>query len=96
MVTEALAAEKKEWPWAETFCVVPVTPLPFGAGTVDALNIHDDLKREVAFYDTALEAVLEAKERCHQAGVPFTRPEDFFAEMVKTDGKLARKMRLCL
>jgi rRNA-processing protein EBP2 len=86
VVAEALIAEKKQWPWAETFDIIPVdTPLPFHGD--DALNIHDDLKREVAFYDMALQAVLEAKEKCKEAGVPFSRPEDFFAEMVKTDGK---------
>jgi len=91
VVTTALVAETKDWPWAETFQVVPTTPLPFGAAAGDdnnetAVSIHDDLKREVAFYDCALEAVLEAKEKCQQAGIPFSRPDDFFAEMVKTDG----------
>ncbi len=50
------------------------------------IDIHDDLKREVAFHDCALEAVHLARAKCVKAGIPFTRPEDFFAEMVKTDG----------
>jgi rRNA-processing protein EBP2 len=89
IVAASLAAEKKDWPWAETFDIIPPTPLPFsdknGEGGTN-LGVHDDLQREVAFYDLALEAVLEAKRRCHSAGIPFTRPDDFFAEMVKTDG----------
>ena len=85
-VTASLVAEKKDWPWAETFHILPSTPLPFGGKGEEALNIHDDLKREVAFYDNALEAVLEAKVKCKKDGVPFSRPDDFFAEMVKTDG----------
>jgi rRNA-processing protein EBP2 len=101
VVTASLLAEKKNWDWSETFDIVPPTPLPFNkevvkatsgvsatvaTTTVNPLGIHDDLQREVAFYDVALEAVLEAKILCHKAGIPFTRPDDFFAEMVKTDG----------
>ena len=62
--------------------------MEFLSTTTNPLGIHDDLQREVAFYDVALEAVLEAKVLCHKAGIPFTRPDDFFAEMVKTDGTL--------
>jgi rRNA-processing protein EBP2 len=87
IVTETLVAEKSKWPWAETFDVISETPLPFGTGEND-INIHDDLKRELAFYDMALEAVMTAKKKCQEANIPFTRPDDFFAEMVKTDGTL--------
>eukprot|EP00536_Pseudo-nitzschia_multiseries_P002569 jgi/Psemu1/183857/e_gw1.34.165.1 len=79
-------------PWAETFVIVPPTPLPFGANgdpESNPLDIHDDLKREVAFYNVALEAVNLARPKCMEAGVPFTRPDDFFAEMVKTDDHMA-------
>jgi rRNA-processing protein EBP2 len=85
IVTEGLVSQKRDWPWAETFDVMPTDPLPFGSGQVD---VHDDLKREVAFYDVALKAVLEAKDKCEEAGISFSRPDDFFAEMVKTDGML--------
>jgi rRNA-processing protein EBP2 len=91
VVTDDLAAVTNSMPWAEKIFIIPPTPLPFGyeegaAGT--PLDIHDDLKREVAFYDMALEAVVEARVQCKKSGIPFSRPEDFFAEMVKTDGKL--------
>jgi rRNA-processing protein EBP2 len=88
VVTQELQAAKRHLPWVETFDIVPKTPLPFEPGTATALDIHDDLKREVAFYDMALEAVQEARAKCDAAKVPFTRPEDFFAEMVKTDGTI--------
>ena len=102
VVTASLLAEKKNWDWAETFDIVPPTPLPFNkevgkvasgisTATTNPLGIHDDLQREVAFYDVALEAVLEAKNLCNEAGIPFTRPDDFFAEMVKTDGTFASR-----
>ena len=51
------------------------------------VDIHDDLKREVAFYDNAMEAVRIARSHCENAGIPFARPEDFFAEMIKSDGE---------
>lgn len=91
VVTGDLVASHSHLSWAETFEVVPETPLPFGekpdpeSGT-SPLDIHDDLKREVAFYNCALEAVHKARENCNMAQIPFSRPEDFFAEMIKTDG----------
>lgn len=109
----AIQSTDRNLPWAESFAVVPPTPLPFGSGDDDAtttaaakkrklnntdddgeeeeetqtVDIHDDLKREVAFYDNALEAVNIARMECEEAGIPFTRPDDFFAEMVKSDGE---------
>jgi rRNA-processing protein EBP2 len=88
VVTAELAATHAKMPWAETFVIIPSTPLPFGENgdpEANPLDIHDDLKREVAFYNTALEAVHQAREECKKANVPFSRPDDFFAEMVKTD-----------
>ena len=90
VVTAELIAAHSKLPWAERFDVIPETPLPFGEnGDPDSnpLDVHDDLKREVAFYKLALEGVNEARKQCNKANVPFSRPDDFFAEMVKTDGK---------
>lgn len=83
-VLEEMTASRRGMPWAETFDVIPDVPLPFAANPLD---VHDDLKREVAFYNLALDAVKEARNQCNDTGVPFSRPDDFFAEMVKTDGK---------
>ena len=81
VVTDELANEKKNWAWAETFEIIAPKPL-------ECDDIHDDLKREVAFYDLALEAVQLGRKACQKAGVEFSRPDDFFAEMVKSDGTL--------
>lgn len=88
-VLEEMTSARRGMPWAETFDIMPADPLPFGGISKQGspLDIHDDLKREVAFYNIALESVKEARKRCNDAGIPFSRPEDFFAEMVKTDGK---------
>ena len=91
VVAAELNALHSKMPWGETFAIVAPTPLPFGHNgdpEENPLDIHDDLKREVAFYNTALEAVNLARPKLKAAGIPFTRPDDFFAEMVKTDGKL--------
>jgi len=92
VVAAELTAVHSKMPWAETFVIVPPTPLPFGQNgdpESNPLDIHDDLKREVAFYNTALEAVNQARSKCQEFDIPFTRPDDFFAEMVKTDDHMA-------
>ena len=88
-VYEELQITKKGMPWSELFVVIADEPLPFGGPGADGspLDIHDDLKRELAFYEMALNSANEARIACKQAGIPFSRPEDFFAEMIKTDGE---------
>ncbi|KAJ2708601.1 rRNA-processing protein EBP2 [Coemansia spiralis] len=53
-------------------------------------NAEDDLERELQFYQQGLAAVIVAKQKLQQAGVPFARPDDYFAEMVKTDAHMAK------
>lgn len=58
-------------------------------------DIQDDLKRELAFYAQSLEAAKRARSLLKAEGVPFARPTDYFAEMVKDDdhmGKVKAKM----
>jgi rRNA-processing protein EBP2 len=88
-ITRGLTAQKASLPWAERYDVTPPTPLPFGKKNEEGVyvDVHDDLKREVAFYNLALEASHIGREKCAENNIPFSRPEDFFAEMVKTDGK---------
>ena len=44
----------------------------------------------VASYNQALEAVEVGRQRVLAAGVKFDRPNDYFAEMVKSDDHMAR------
>ncbi|EPZ31254.1 Histone deacetylase superfamily domain-containing protein, partial [Rozella allomycis CSF55] len=53
-------------------------------------DIHDDIKRELAFYNQALEAAAKAREVFLANNKPFTRPDDFFAEMLKSDSHMNR------
>lgn len=47
--------------------------------------VHNDFKRELLFYRQAQAAVLEAIPRLKSMGIKTKRPEDYFAQMAKTD-----------
>ncbi|KAJ1959008.1 RRNA processing protein [Dipsacomyces acuminosporus] len=51
---------------------------------------EDDLDRELKFYQQGLEAVIKGKKLVEKAGMPFTRPDDYFAEMVKSDSHMSK------
>lgn len=48
-------------------------------------DVFDDLERELAFYKQGLEAAELARQQLKEEGLPFSRPTDYFAEMVKSD-----------
>lgn len=48
-------------------------------------DIYDDTERELAFYKQSLDSVNYAREQLKKLKVPFKRPLDYFAEMVKSD-----------
>ncbi|TYZ59399.1 hypothetical protein PybrP1_001617 [[Pythium] brassicae (nom. inval.)] len=85
---EALAALAREWhaakplAWVETLdtCAFPL----------ELENVHDDLKREVAFYNHSLASVRAARDRLQREGVAYKRPADYFAEMLKSDAHMAK------
>lgn len=51
----------------------------------DIKDIYDDTSRELAFYKQGLDAALQARKQLLKLKVPFSRPLDYFAEMVKSD-----------
>jgi rRNA-processing protein EBP2 len=53
-------------------------------------NELDDIERETAFYNHAMEAVKAGYARLRSAGVPVVRPNDFFCEQVKSDAHMTR------
>ena len=87
---------------AHTRISLPLNILPFSehlshtsTAPTSIPDIHDDLNRELAFYMQALTAVKEARQLLHKEGLPFSRPNDYFAEMLKTDdhmGKIKQKL----
>ena len=70
---------------------LPISTLPFhvhqsitSSETV-TIDVNDDLSRELAFYKQALEATQEGRKQLLAEGIPFSRPSDYFAEMIKDD-----------
>jgi rRNA-processing protein EBP2 len=62
---------------------------------VEITDVEDDLGRELAFYKQCLSAAKEGRARLKKEGAPFSRPADYFAEMVKSDehmGKIKKKL----
>jgi len=50
-----------------------------------ALQINDDIKREMTFYNLTREDVMKGMQILIQTKVPLSRPDDYLAEMLKTD-----------
>ena len=72
--------------------IAPSLNLPFSAhqtllsgSPVAVADVNDDLTRELAFYKQCLDSANEARILLKKEGVPFSRPNDYFAEMVKSD-----------
>ncbi|KAJ2478720.1 RRNA processing protein [Coemansia sp. RSA 2131] len=85
---EALTAlldeiSQKKFKWIQRCDITSSEPI-----VVD--KTEDDLDRELKFYQQGLEAAIQGKQEVLNAGVPFERPDDFFAEMVKSDAHMAR------
>merc|ERR1719498_885393 len=53
-------------------------------------DINDDLARETHFYEQALATANAAIRKLKDLGVPTRRPDDFYAEMVKSDEHMKR------
>merc|ERR1719377_10987 len=71
----------KRVPWIETL-VIPSAKAE--------TKVSDDVKREAAFHERTAEAVKEAYRRLHVMGVDASRPNDFYAEMMKNDYQMLK------
>ena len=69
--------------WVETQVVTSAEP-------VSVSNVEDDLERELAFYNQAMEGTKAAIARFEGEGLAWARPADYLAEMVKSDEHMAR------
>lgn len=58
--------------------------------SIDQDVIHNDFKREMIFYRQAQSAVLEALPRLHSMNIATKRPNDYFAQMAKTDDHMQK------
>ena len=79
------ASKGSTMPWIETMSVT------YGKRIADEVpDAQNDLDRELAFYRQSLDAAVRGRELVLAAKVPFSRPADYFAEMVKTDEHMER------
>ncbi|ESO88345.1 hypothetical protein LOTGIDRAFT_126319 [Lottia gigantea] len=78
--------------WIERLDMVntPARVLPGIEEEDSQQDIHNDFKREMTFYRQAQSAVLEALPKLHKVGLKTKRPEDYFAEMAKSDDHMKR------
>lgn len=89
--TKSVTIAKPEMPFSAHNSLVSLLP----ALATSVPDPNDDLTRELEFYRIAQDAAVSARELLLEAGIPFSRPNDYFAEMVKTDehmGKVRKKM----
>ncbi|XP_038068773.1 probable rRNA-processing protein EBP2 [Patiria miniata] len=101
-IKEALAELQKDLPWIERLDMVSEDVRTSSADKEEeeeqlkkmtsADDVHNDFKREMKFYRQGQAAALEAIPRLQKLGLPTKRPEDYFAEMAKTDEHM-RKVR---
>ncbi|OAX81165.1 hypothetical protein ACJ72_04492 [Emergomyces africanus] len=78
--------------------ISPITPqTPFSEHNslistepIDVPDPNDDLTRELAFYTVCVSAAKSARSLLKKEGIPFSRPTDYFAEMVKSDEHMGR------
>jgi rRNA-processing protein EBP2 len=57
---------------------------------IEVEDVENDLDRELAFYNQALQAAFFAVTKFEDEGVKWRRPDDYLAEMVKSDGHMAK------
>jgi rRNA-processing protein EBP2 len=76
--------KNKDIPWIETMDLV-------ADSSVDPnLNMDDDIKRELIFYNLTLQNAVRGIIKLKEQGEKLNRPGDFFAEMVKSDNQMER------
>lgn len=53
-------------------------------------DVENDIERELAFYRQALDAAFEGIQRFESEGLSWKRPDDYLAEMVKSDAHMLK------
>jgi len=53
-------------------------------------SVHNDFKREMLFHRQAQSAAIEGVKRLKSLNVPTKRPDDYFAQMVKSDDQMQK------
>ncbi|KAM9796446.1 probable rRNA-processing protein EBP2 [Syngnathus typhle] len=95
---QCLADLKKDLPWVERLDLTnpPVEDVisklggNMQSGSIGEVNADDDFQREMFFYRQAQATVLEALPLLNKHGIPTKRPDDYFAEMAKSDQQMQK------
>ncbi|KAM7388142.1 hypothetical protein PAMP_024341 [Pampus punctatissimus] len=90
---QCLADFRKDLPWVERLDLtnLPAEDILAKAEGKDSsvanreVNADDDFQREMFFYRQGQATVLDALPLLHKFGIATKRPEDYFAEMAKSD-----------
>eukprot|EP00826_Nyctotherus_ovalis_P020014 TRINITY_DN16248_c0_g2_i4.p2 TRINITY_DN16248_c0_g2~~TRINITY_DN16248_c0_g2_i4.p2 ORF type:complete len:205 (+),score=68.63 TRINITY_DN16248_c0_g2_i4:165-779(+) len=81
----------KTIPWIEQLAVTSEEV----TAPVSIPNTHEDLRRELAFYNMALANTCRGIEKLEEMKVPIDRPVDYLVEMMKSDAHMRKvKQRL--
>ncbi|KAJ7332859.1 hypothetical protein JRQ81_015039 [Phrynocephalus forsythii] len=90
---QCLSDFQKQLAWVERLDVTSPLTNPTASNQIldkDAVDPEDDFKREMSFYHQAQASVLEALPRLHQLKILTRRPDDYFAEMAKSDQQMQK------
>ncbi|QHO32076.1 hypothetical protein HN51_020193 [Arachis hypogaea] len=85
---DALLDKLGDISWPEN--VVWIHTLSIDIDQEQEVDVNDDLTRELAFYNQAFEGTKQAYQKLQSLGLPFLRPPDYYAEMVKTDNHMQK------
>ncbi|NXU51330.1 EBP2 protein, partial [Turnix velox] len=88
-----LAEFKQQLAWVERLDVTvgkAVDPTSQSTSSQDDVDPENDFQREMSFYRQAQAAVLEALPRLRKLQIPTRRPDDYFAEMAKSDQQMQK------
>uniref|UniRef100_W5MHC3 EBNA1 binding protein 2 n=2 Tax=Lepisosteus oculatus TaxID=7918 RepID=W5MHC3_LEPOC len=95
---QCLSELRKKLPWLERLDLTSL-PAPDIVAKAEGrpvaeesgeINAEDDFQREMFFYRQAQASVLEALPRLHKLKIATKRPEDYFAEMAKSDQQMQK------
>uniref|UniRef100_A0A8C4XUI1 EBNA1 binding protein 2 n=1 Tax=Falco tinnunculus TaxID=100819 RepID=A0A8C4XUI1_FALTI len=90
---QCLSEFRQQLEWVERLDITlgqVVDPTSQSASNKEAVDPENDFQREMSFYRQAQAAVLEALPRLHKLQIPTRRPDDYFAEMAKSDQQMQK------
>ncbi|KAG9160571.1 hypothetical protein Leryth_020718 [Lithospermum erythrorhizon] len=85
---DGLADKLKDLSWPDN--VEWIHKLSIDIHSEEAVDVNDDLTRELAFYTQALDGARQAFMKFQGMGLPFLRPSDYYAEMAKSDSHMEK------